>query len=501
MRTNLLLKFIWMLCIPCAVWALDSEPLIETKRNVPDSDIFDPMIAPTRLTNPNINQEQQTKEETLWEYIGRNVTISTDYKKTKIVPLNHYKGPLKNITLASERAALYLPHIISEIEKRNLPIELALVPVVESGYRPDAMSPSGATGLWQLMAATGNRLELHQSKWYDGRRDIKASTQAALTYFEQLRERFHGDWKLIFAAYHSGERTIERAIERNLTEGLGVDFYSLRLPTLTEAYVPKLLALIEIVSNPKLYGVTLHTSQVETPFTGIDVGSGIDLNRVIAWAGMTSSDFDQLNPAFLKRLTIEGPSTEILVFPESAERVRASLSQIDSSVRYQPRIRRVAARETLSEISEQTGVSVEKIKQFNSLRTNHLRIGQRLLIPMPRVPKRINDDTLLKRLLTTEHVVKLNDTLWDLASYYKTTVKAIQGINGLSDTNSLAIGQKLILPTREINSSKVSHYIVQKNDTLWLISKRFGVTVQQIVSRNKLNQTKNIVPGQRLQLR
>jgi spore germination protein len=120
---------------------------------------------------------------------------------------------------------------------------------------------------------------------------------------------------------------------------------------------------------------------------------------------------------------------------------------------------------------------------------------------MPRVPKRINDDTLLKRLLTTEHVVKLNDTLWDLASYYKTTVKAIQGINGLSDTNSLAIGQKLILPTREINSSKVSHYIVQKNDTLWLISKRFGVTVQQIVSRNKLNQTKNIVPGQRLQLR
>jgi membrane-bound lytic murein transglycosylase D len=363
------------------------------------------------------------------------------------------------------------------------------------------MSPSGATGLWQLMAATGNRLELHQSKWYDGRRDVKASTQAALTYFEQLRERFHGDWKLIFAAYHSGERTIERAIERNLSEGLGVDFYSLKLPTLTEAYVPKLLALMEIVSNPKLYDVTLHTSQVETPFTGIDVGSGIDLNRVIAWAGMTSSDFDQLNPAFLKRLTIEGPSTEILVFPESAERVRASLSQIDNSVRYQPRIRRVAARETLSEISEQTGVSIRKIKQFNSLRTNHLRIGQRLLIPMPRVPKPLNDDTLSKRLLTTEHIVERNDTLWDLATYYKTTVKAIQRMNGLSDTNILTIGQKLILPIRAISPSKVSHYIVQKDDTLWLISRRFGVAIQHITSKNKLNDTKNIVPGQRLQLR
>jgi membrane-bound lytic murein transglycosylase D len=231
------------------------------------------------------------------------------------------------------------------------------------------------------------------------------------------------------------------------------------------------------------------------------VGSGIDLNRVIAWAGMTSSDFDQLNPAFLKRLTIEGPSTEILVFPEAAERVRTSLSQIDSSVRYQPRIRRVAPRETLSEISEQTGVSVKKIKQFNSLRTNHLRIGQRLLIPMPRVPKPLNDDTLSKRLLTTEHIVQRNDTLWDLAAYYKTTVKAIQIKNGLSDTNILTMGQKLILPIRAISPSKVSHYIVQKDDTLWLISRRFGVAVQYIVSKNKLNQTKSIVPGQRLQLR
>jgi membrane-bound lytic murein transglycosylase D len=501
MRTTLLFIFIWYLFVSCSVWALDIQPSPEAKGDASKTAIFDPMTEPVKHTELNKSHRPQSAGETLWEYIGRNLTISTDYKQTKVVPLEHYKGLLKNITLASERAALYLPYIISEIEKRNLPIELALIPIIESGYRPDATSPSGATGLWQLMAATANRLQLHQSKWYDGRRDIKASTQAALTYFEQLRDRFHGDWKLIFAAYHSGERTIERAIERNLAEGLGVDFYSLKLPTLTEAYVPKLLALIEIVSSPDLYGVKLNASQKEAPFAGIDVGSGIDLNRVIGWAGMTSSDFDQLNPGFLKRLTIEGASTEILVFPEAEQRVRISLAQIDESMRYQPRIRRVAPRETLSEISAQTGVSVKKIKQFNSLRTNHLRIGQRLLIPMPNVPKLLSTDTLPRYLKASEHIVKANDTLWDLAKYYKTTVQAIERTNDLTDTNSLRIGQKLILPDRAKISSKPTVYVVKQGDTLWLISRRFGIPIRDLASKNKMSVQKSITIGQRLRLR
>jgi membrane-bound lytic murein transglycosylase D len=500
MRIAILLIIIGHLCLSYSVWALDTVPSIEMTENDPETASFYPKVEFAKYIKSSTTQALVSKEETLWEYIGRNLTISTDYKQKKIAPLEHYKGPLKNITLASDRAALYLPYIIREIEKRNLPIALALVPVIESGYRPDATSPSGATGLWQLMAATANRLELHQSKWYDGRRDIKASTQAALTYFEQLRERFNGDWKLIFAAYHSGERTIERAIERNLSEGLNTDFYSLRLPTLTEAYVPKLLALIEIVSNPKLYDLKLNISQVETPFIGIDVGSGIDLNRVIGWAGMDSQDFDQLNPGFLKRLTIEGPSTEILVFPEAEERVRTSLAQIDSSVRYQPRIRRVAPSETLSMISAQTGVSVEKIKRFNSLRTNQLRIGQRLLIPMPHLPKPLGTVILSKRLSTEKYTVKANDTLWDLAAYYKTTVKAIQGMNNLSNSNSLTIGQNLILPKRLAIPFEISTYTVKEGDTLWLISRRFGVSIQDILSKNKITDQKSIAIGQRLQL-
>lgn len=432
----------------------------------------------------------------LWRDIAREFTLSTRYAGKPIKPLEHFIGPLKHITLASERAAPYLAYINKEIQKRGLPAEIALIPIIESGYKPHATSSSGAAGLWQLMPATANRFGLHQSKWYDGRRDIIASTRAALDYFEELRDRFRGDWKLIFAAYHSGERTIERAIELNLQQGLGTDFYSLRLPKLTESYVPKLLAVTEIIANPQAFGLQLAKISDSEPFEEINVGVGLDLNRILIWTDLDEKTFDILNPAHLKKLTIEGPPPTVLVPIAIADIIRNELALVEPSSRYRPRIITVEPNDTLSEISFLTGLSVEKIKKFNSLRSNRLRIGQRLLIPMPRIAPPIDPTILSKRLIATEHIVAANDTLWAIAAYYKTTVgNLVEENNILSDT-VLKVGQKLILPNRLPNGKDSNYHTVEQGESLWTIATKLGTTVKDLANLNRLQDESILKIGQ-----
>lgn len=435
-------------------------------------------------------------EADLWRDIAREFTLSTRYAGKPIKPLDHFVGPLKHITLASERAAPYLAHISKEIEKRGLPAEIALIPIIESGYKPHALSSSGAAGLWQLMPATANRFGLHQSKWYDGRRDIIASTRAALDYFEELRDRFHGDWKLIFAAYHSGERTIERAIELNLQQGLGTDFYSLRLPKLTEAYVPKLLAVTEIIANPQAFGLRLASITSNEPFEEINVGVGLDLNRVLRWTGLDQKTFDILNPAHLKRLTIEGPPPTILVPIGVVDIIKHELALVEPSSRYRPRIITVEPNDTLSEISFLTGLSVEKIKKFNSLRTNRLRIGQRLLIPMPRIAPPIDPTILSKQLIATEHTVEANDTLWAIAAHYKTTIDKLAKENNILPNTFLRIGQTLKLPSRLPNGEGANYRTVKQGESLWTIANELGTTVKILANINRLQNESMLRIGQ-----
>lgn len=447
-------------------------------------------------TTSNEIIEKATPEPDLWRDIAREFTLSTRYAGKPINPLDHFIGPLKHITLASQRATPYLAHINKEIQKRGLPAEIALIPIIESGYKPHATSSSGAAGLWQLMPATANRFGLHQSKWYDGRRDIIASTRAALDYFEELRDRFRGDWKLIFAAYHSGERTIERAIELNLQQGLSTDFYSLRLPKLTEAYVPKLLAVTEIIANPQAFGLELAKISNSEPFEEINVGVGLDLNRILIWTDLDEKTFDILNPAHLKKLTIEGPPPTVLVPIAVANIIRNELALVEPSSRYRPRIITVEPNDTLSEISFLTGLSVEKIKKFNSLRSNRLRIGQRLLIPMPRVAPPIDPTILSKRLIATEHVVAANDTLWGIAAYYKTTIDNLIKENNIPPGSVLKIGQKLILPSRLPNGEDSNYHTVEQGESLWTIATKLGTTVKDLTNLNRLHDESILKIGQ-----
>jgi membrane-bound lytic murein transglycosylase D len=205
----------------------------------------------------------------------------------------------------ADRARPYLHHIVEEIERREMPLEIALLPIIESAYRPTAYSPAGAAGIWQIVPGTGKRFGLKQNAWYDGRRDILASTQAALDYLGILHRRFEGDWLLALAAYNCGEGAVGNAIERNRRAGLSIDFWSLDLPRETQEYVPKLLAISSIIADPSEHDLVLDPIPNRPYLQEIHTGEGqLSLERVAALANMSIADLRSLNPGLV------GPTTD-----------------------------------------------------------------------------------------------------------------------------------------------------------------------------------------------
>jgi membrane-bound lytic murein transglycosylase D len=444
----------------------------------------------------------------LWRKIGIELRMAASPAHRASDPLELFGNSGAMISRASERARPFLNHIYHEVEKRQLPLEIALIPIIESAYNPAATSPAGAAGIWQFMPATAHRFGLHQSRWYDGRRDLIASTAAALDYFEALRDRFMGDWELVFAAYNCGERTVERAIERNARLGLATDFHALELPRATRDYVPRLLALVEIIAHPQAHAVELAAIPSADYFEIVDVGGVLDLNRVIAWSAMSGAEFDHLNAAFRKRYSVTGAPTLVLVPSDRSGAVKAALEAMPDSDRRMPREHIVSAGETLSHIASATGVPVNVIKQANQLRSNRLAIGQKLVVPDPgkihALADRHRHDSMLAN---APYVVQDGDNLWDLARRYDTTVARIANVNNIRQGATLRLGQKLKIPADSVPQVRVQsapsvpavgqHYEVRNGDSLWTISRRFKVSIAELKRWNDLD-GRYLQPGQRL---
>jgi membrane-bound lytic murein transglycosylase D len=325
-----------------------------------------------------------------------------------------------------------------------------------------------------------------------------------------------GDWRLVFAAYNCGERTVERAIERNQRLGRRTDFWSLDLPRGTREYVPRLMALVEIVAHPAAYGIELPRIPAEPYFDIVDVGGALDLNRVVDWSGMDGQAFDLLNAAFRKRFTVDGAPTRVLVPHGRAARVETMLAALPDSERRSGRTHVVARGETLSHIAATTGVSVAALKAANRLQSNRLDVGQELVVPAPATALALTaeETPATPASGTASHVVRNGDNLWDLARHYGTTVASLARLNGLTPRSTLRLGQRLAVPARtdvaDSSDSTVAaaapaaggtpperHYEVRKGDSLWTISRRFNITVADLKRWNGLNGGA-LQPGQRL---
>lgn len=228
---------------------------------------------------------------------------------------------------ASTNGGPYIHYIVQRLEERNMPLELALLPIIESAYNPFAYSRAHAVGLWQFIPSTGRQFNLVQTSSYDGRRDIAASTDAAINYLSYLHDMFNGDWLLALAAYNAGEGTVSRAMERNQKLGLPTDYWNLPLPKETQDYVPKLLALSQLVMSPDAYNIALDSIPDEPFFETVELNRSMKLARVAALAGVDEDVLYQLNPAYKTKQTLDGPQ-QLLVPAEKAQVLAENLAQL-----------------------------------------------------------------------------------------------------------------------------------------------------------------------------
>ncbi|UUQ64105.1 transglycosylase SLT domain-containing protein [Pseudomonas fuscovaginae UPB0736] len=340
---------------------------------------------------------------------------------------------------ASERGTLYIHYIVERLEERNMPLELALLPVIESAYNPMAYSRADAVGLWQFIPSTGRNFNLRQDRFYDGRRDITASTIAALNYLTRLHDMFNGDWLLAMAAYNAGEGTVSRAIERNEKLGLPTDYWNLPLPQETRDYVPKLLALSQVVMSPEAYGVNLNPIANEPYFASIEVNQPMDLSRVAALAEIDEDEMIQLNPAYKQKATLDGPQ-HLLVPSSKAQLLTASLSNL-------------------------------KPEELVSLR-----------------PKKPVFESVASNGPVRRYKVRNGDSLSSIAKANKVDIKELQRLNKLSG-HKLKVGQTLVMQGNvrapiSKKSAAPTTYKVQKGDSLYIVAKRFNVEMQHLKRLN-----------------
>lgn len=264
----------------------------------------------------------------LWDRLRKNFGFSgqKDHQNVKKF-IHQYSANENRLAKITSSGAPYLYYIMEQIEKRNLPGELALVPIVESAFKPEATSHKGAAGLWQFIPGTGRQYGLKQDQWYDGRRDLTASTKAALDYLSFLYKEFDNNWMLALAAYNAGEGTIRKAIKRNIKAGKSTSFWSLKIPKETQRYVPQILALAEIVKNPKKHDVALPHIANKPYLTAVDPGKSIDFNRVAKMAGMNVKEVKKLNPGYRKQTTHPKGPRQLLLPVNNAKKFQVNLGK------------------------------------------------------------------------------------------------------------------------------------------------------------------------------
>lgn len=347
------------------------------------------------------------------------------------------------------RATPFLYYIVEELEKRELPMELALLPAVESAYRPEAVSRSHAVGLWQFIPATGREFGLYDTWWYDGRRDPLAATNAALDYLQQLNKMFDGDWFLTLAAYNAGPGTVRRAIKRHRTSR-SATYSAISLRSETRRYVPKLIALKNIIRDPERYDVKLPTIASEPYFEVLELPGQIDLNKFSDEVSLDISLLRHLNAGFKRWATSpEGPH-RLLVPIGNGDLVPLAKDAIAKAPKINYQNHQIRQGDTLSGIARQYGVSVAALKKANQLRSNTIRADRNLVIPV-----RGNSIIAVAAPASQQnkqvvHRVKRGDTLWSIARRYQVRLQELLTWNNLQPNQVLNLNQRIIVLTQRI---------------------------------------------------
>lgn len=462
----------------------------------------------------------------LWQRIRAGFTLPDIEHQRIDQQLDWFARHPEYMQRVVERARPYLHFIVETLEQHELPMEIALLPIVESAFQPFAYSHGRASGIWQFIPSTGRLYGLKQNWWYDGRRDIHASTLAAARFLKQMHDYYDGDWLHALASYNSGIGNVNRAIRRNKRRNRPTDFFSLNLPRETEAYVPKLLALKRLIAEPQEYDLQIEPIPDEPYFAMVELDKQIDLAKAAELAEIELDELYRLNPGFNRWATAPDGPHYLLLPRDKIKLFNSQLAQLPPEQMISWKRHRIQKGDTLSAIASRYNISIRTIKRANQMRSNLLRVGHSLMIP---VASQTPENYRLSKTQRTRdqqnrprkgnkitHVVQSGDTFWDLAQRHGVSVRALAAWNAMAPGDPLKPGQQLIIWSRRSEQAAVNTghiaappqrsmtkrigYRVRRGDSLARISQKFRVSVSQLRRWNNLPKGKYLQPGQRLTL-
>ncbi|MDO8261984.1 MAG: transglycosylase SLT domain-containing protein [Gallionella sp.] len=393
----------------------------------------------------------------LWPRIRNGFTMRDLDSKLVARHENWYASRPDYVARMTDRARRYLYYITEEVERRGMPSEIALLPMIESAFNPGAYSTSRASGIWQFIPSTGKIFGMQQNWWYDGRRDVISATNGALDYLQKLHDMF-GDWELALAAYNCGEGAVQRAQAHNRRRGLPVNYTSLKLPKETRNYVPKLLAIKNIIANPASFGLELPDIPNEPYFAAVATTKHIDVKLAAQLADISIEEFTALNPAHNRPVILQDNTDLILLPIDKMETFRANLESYDKPLvtwqSYHPK-----KGERLDKLAPRFGLSVENLKSVNGLAARgNISTGQTLLVPLNGEETETEFETFNMQLATDDHSrgikhkVRRGDTLGGLARRYHVSIAKLTQWNG--SLKIIRIGQVIrVRPPEQIQRS------------------------------------------------
>lgn len=491
-------------------------------------------------------QRQDMASDSIWRELPRGFSLSQLDRPEIDYWLEFYSQRPRMVGAIFERAKPFLYEVSQTVSERNLPLELALLPAIESGFQPTAYSRSHASGLWQFIPMTAGRFGLHADDWLDKRRDVRSSTKAALDYLSYLNKFFDGDWYLAIAAYNAGEGRVRSAVRKNQAAGRPTDFWSLDLPKETRDYVPRLMAMARLVARPDLAGISLPHIPSHPVVATVPIRESLDLGVAARLLEMPVDSLKQLNPGLKQFATPPNREYKLTVPNEKLSDFQVALAQLTPADKTPWERHVVKPGERLTDVAQKYGVDLAQLKRQNPglsapkagatllVQQGPVRYPSSFLAATPAVaaPARtqVADSGFLSRWLhgdtpkkekpslmvaaqkpkafgkAREVVVKTGETLYRIARNANVPLEDLRRWNRLAPDEPVRAGQRLVLADTAFGpplaqASRQFTYVAQLGDTLWSVARRFNVSFHELIDWNRLASTHELRAGERLLVR
>lgn len=451
------------------------------------------------LIQVNLNNIEEViveeKPNDVWAYIIKNSTQGSEIiinDQTLLYMNNHIKD-VDKFSNYLNKSYYFIYYVVQELEAANLPVELAFIPFIESNYDPFSISPSGAVGLWQFMPKTGRLFNLEKSWWSEDRHDPYRSTHAAIGYFKYLFERFDNDIYLALAAYNAGPTYLDRQIRKNKRQGMDVDFFSLNLSKQVTEYIPKYIAIRELVFNAEKYGIALPNIPTTSVVQKVEIPGQVEIITLSDYLDIKPELLYKLNAGYTKWASAPKDKSVFYIPIDRAFLLDDPNSPFENVNQINWISHVVSSGDSLWSLASKYDTEVRIIKEINYIESDLLSINDTLLIPLSKMKT--------NNFIPYEmHIVSEGDTLWSISNKYNIPLKDLLRINSLNKTSYLQLGQQLTIGNKNIHRNIESKkrtilYSVKQGDNLYKISELFDVSIQSIKEINEFENSQ-LMPGQ-----